>query len=367
MIIYGALRACTNQYFGGGGTTIATVNGAITLGMVRKIAKNLQANHGKPVNKVLKASANYGTDAVAEGFTVYCHTDLEPDIRDLPNFTPAEKYASGTPMPNEIGKCERFRFITSPDLPSSRTPARRWAPPVALDHRHEHRRLSVHRRRPGRLGPDRGARHGTPRPDLPAPGEKSKSDPHGQRGYAGTIWWKAVMIENQGWMAVGFVGSYLEGIAAVKDQRAVDFITTPIGDRMSSQPLNTAGLVIKTGGSTLAKTGATDFYAVANGILVKIAASTDMPALTGINITATKFNVVCFFVDSGGTVTAAAGTQGAALGNVVFPQFPKNKALVGFLIITYAGTFTGGTTPLDTATTVYVSPLGAFDATILTG
>jgi len=66
LIIYGALRACTNQYFGGSGTSIATVAGPLTLGMVRKIAKNLQANHGKPINKVLKASANYGTDAVAD-------------------------------------------------------------------------------------------------------------------------------------------------------------------------------------------------------------------------------------------------------------------------------------------------------------
>ena len=47
MIVYGALRGCTNQYYGGTGTTLATVNGPLTLGMVRKIAKNLQANHGK--------------------------------------------------------------------------------------------------------------------------------------------------------------------------------------------------------------------------------------------------------------------------------------------------------------------------------
>ena len=32
-------------------------------------------------------------------------------------------------------------------------------------------------------------------------------------------------------------------------------------------------------------------------------------------------------------------------------------------MITYASTFTGGTTALDTATTVYVSPVGAFDPT----
>ena len=43
-------------------------------------------------------------------------------------------------------------------------------------------------------------------PTLLLPGEKSKSDPFGQRGYAGTIWWKAVMVENNGWFAVGNVG-----------------------------------------------------------------------------------------------------------------------------------------------------------------
>jgi hypothetical protein len=35
---------------------------------------------------------------------------------------------------------------------------------------------------------------------------KSKPDPFGQRGYAGAIWWKAVMVENPGWVAVGEVG-----------------------------------------------------------------------------------------------------------------------------------------------------------------
>ena len=42
-----------------------------------------------------------------------------------------------------------------------------------------------------------------------------------------------------------------------------------------------------------------------------------------------------------------------------------DKALIGFLLITHSSTFTGGTTALDTATTVYVSPIGAFDPTIL--
>lgn len=208
LIVYGALKACTNQYYGGTGTTRATVNGPMTLGMLRKIAKNLQANHAKPVNKMLGASANYGTDAVSEGYSVYCHTDLEPDIRDLPNFVPIEKYASGTPMPNEIGKCERFRFFTSPDFPAiqdggaaigatglySTTGTSIDVYPFIVTAMDAWSQIAVR----GKESLD---------PTYLPPGQKSKSDPHGQRGYAGTIWWKAVMIENNGWMAVGQVGS----------------------------------------------------------------------------------------------------------------------------------------------------------------
>lgn len=151
------------------------------------------------------------------------------------------------------------------------------------------------------------------------------------------------------------------------DKDALRHVLSAIVDRFSSQATATAGLVIKAGGGVLAKTGATAFQGVAGGVPVTIDASTDMPALTGINITAAKYNVVCFFIDSASVVTAVAGTEGASLAAVKFPDFDnqRGKALVGYLIITYASAFTGGTTPLDTATTVYVSPVGAFDPTLL--
>lgn len=161
------------------------------------------------------------------------------------------------------------------------------------------------------------------------------------------------------------VTRWLEAITPVRQRTAIQAVVNPLADRYSTQPLRSAGLVIKTGGSALAKTGSTAFFASVQGKLVTIAASTDMPALTGLTITATFFNVACFFVDIAGTVTAAFGTQGATLGALVFPPFPQNKALVGFLIITYASTFTGGTTPLDTATTEYVSSVGPFDPSVL--
>lgn len=208
MIVFGELKASTNQFYGGTGTSRSTVNGGITLPMVRKMAKSLMAAHGKMVTSVLKPSALYGTDPVAGGYLVYCSTDLEPDIRDLPNFVPAEKYASGTPMANELGKCERFRFITSPEF----VPILDGGAAVGSTGLQSNLGTSVDVYQfvvTADMAWSQIAVRGLSNlsPTFLPTGMKSKSDPHGQRGYAGTTWWKAVMIENSGWMAIGNVGA----------------------------------------------------------------------------------------------------------------------------------------------------------------
>jgi hypothetical protein len=160
---------------------------------------------------------------------------------------------------------------------------------------------------------------------------------------------------------------WLEGVAVGRTRFALLEAIGPIADRFSSCATSSAGLAIKTGGSTLAKTGSAVTNLVANGIPVAIAASTDMPALTGIDITEMYYRIVCFFCDSAGTVTVAAGGEGATLAACTWPPFPAGNALVGFLTITYGSAFTGGTTPLDTATTTYNSPTGAWDPSVLVG
>ena len=207
LIIFGVLKACTNQFFGGGGTTLGTVAGPLTLGLLRKVAKSLQANHAKPVNRMLAASNMYGTDAVAEGFTVYINTDAEPDIRDLPGFVPSEKYASGKPMSHEIGKCERFRFITSPELASLQNAGAAVGTTNLQSQTGSvvdvYQAIVVAQDAWSQLAV-RGKESLVP--TYLAPGQISKSDPFGQRGYAGSIWWKAALVENSGWMAVVNVG-----------------------------------------------------------------------------------------------------------------------------------------------------------------
>jgi len=160
---------------------------------------------------------------------------------------------------------------------------------------------------------------------------------------------------------------WLESVAVGRTRFALLEALGPMVDRFSSCVTSSAGLTIKAGGSALAKTGSAVTTAVANGVAVSIAGGTDMPALTGLDITAAYFRHYCFFIDSAAVVTVAAGTEGSTRALATFPPFPAGKALVGYLTITYASSFVGGTTPLDTATTDYSSPTGAWDPSVLVG
>lgn len=162
---------------------------------------------------------------------------------------------------------------------------------------------------------------------------------------------------------------YLNSITEVRHRAAIAAVVNPIGDRISTQTLTSAGLAIKAGASAVVKAGSAFYYSV-KGKLGTKAANTDMAALSG-TVTNAKFNVFAFFVDDAGTLTSAMGTEGAALANVVFPPIPENKALIGFLIVNPTGTgnFVGGTTALDDATVVpnaaYVNNIGAFDPSVI--
>lgn len=158
------------------------------------------------------------------------------------------------------------------------------------------------------------------------------------------------------------LSAYLAGVTEPRSRAALTQILRPIADRMSCQATTSAGLVISAT-TTKAKIGAVPFAGVVRGIPVAIAAATDMPALVG-SITAGSYNVFCFFIDAASVVTVAMGIEATTLAGVKFPTFPEGKALVGYLVVTYASAFVGGTTVLSTATTVYVSPTGAFDPTI---
>ena len=207
MIRYGVLRACTNRFFAGG-TTRATVDEKITLPFLRRITRGLKLNHAKLKTSILAPSPNYQTAAVEGAYLVFASTDTESDIRDLPKFTPVAEYGSRKPIsPEEIGSCENYRFILSPELNSwpdsgaavgatglfSTTGTNIDVYPIVVMAEDAAHDVAL-----------RGAESLDPT-WLP-PGTKDKNDPLGQRGYIGAKFYAAAFISNQGWMAVGEVG-----------------------------------------------------------------------------------------------------------------------------------------------------------------
>jgi N4-gp56 family major capsid protein len=203
MVRYGKLKGGTNSYYAGG-TSRATVDGKISLPMLRKVARNLLANHGKPVKEILAPSNNFNTAAIESAFLVFVHSDAESDVRDLPGFTRVADYGQRKPChPMEIGSCERFRFIVSPELAAfanagaavgatglySTGGANVDVCPFIVCAQD----AWVHVPLRGKGSFD--VTH------IPT-GQKDKNDPHGQRGYIGAIGWFTCEITNQGWMAV---------------------------------------------------------------------------------------------------------------------------------------------------------------------
>ncbi len=203
MIRYGVIKSCTNVFYAGAAASSrVTVSAKITLNLLRKVSRNLQANHAKRVTGILAPSINIATKPVEASYLVFVHTDAEADIRDLQGFVHVSAYGSRKPVhAQEIGSCENFRFITSPEL----APYLAAGADVASTGLMGATKVDVYpfimvgEEAWGQLAL-RGA--DSIDPTYIPPGVKDKSDPLGQRGYVGAKFYMQCMLLNEGWMAV---------------------------------------------------------------------------------------------------------------------------------------------------------------------
>ena len=112
-LTYLTLRAGTNVVYANGSARNA-VNTKVSLGKVRSAVRTLNKNKCRKKSTILAPSVNYKTQAIEAAYVAVCHTDLEPDIRDLPGFVPVSQYGSRqTICPQEFGSVENERFITT--------------------------------------------------------------------------------------------------------------------------------------------------------------------------------------------------------------------------------------------------------------
>jgi N4-gp56 family major capsid protein len=210
--LYSKVRASTNRFYGGTGTTLATVDGKVTAKLLRKIARSLHANHTKKITSILSASPNIGTKPIEAAYLVFCHGDIDADLRDttaFPTYTPVAAYGSRKPMhENEIGSFENFRFIASPELVPFQNAGALIGATGCLSsggtNIDVYPLIVVGQESYGTV-----ALRGSKSFDLSVipVGNKDSADPLGQRGYIGAKFYAVSVLLNQQWMACALVGA----------------------------------------------------------------------------------------------------------------------------------------------------------------
>lgn len=111
---YGVIKAGSAVIYANGSSRSA-VNTTISLNAIRKAARVLESNRARRVTSRLAPGPDFATRAVQPAYLVFCHTDCESDVRNLPGFTKVEEYGSFKPVHDrEFGAVEQFRFISSP-------------------------------------------------------------------------------------------------------------------------------------------------------------------------------------------------------------------------------------------------------------
>jgi len=109
---FGIVKAGTNVAYANGSARNA-VNTTLTLDMQRKAVRTLKRQNARQITSIVRSTPAYGTENVAPSFVALIHPDLEPAVRALAGFTPAEKYGSISPWENELGKVDDVRYVTS--------------------------------------------------------------------------------------------------------------------------------------------------------------------------------------------------------------------------------------------------------------
>ena len=135
---------------------------------------------------------------------MFVHTDAAADVRDLPGFVPVSKYAGFKPIsPKEIGSCEEFRFILSPELASyadaGGANTALYATTSSASNIDVYLFIVC-----GEDAVFDIALKGADSFNLSVipTSQKDKNDILGQRGYVGASFWSAVLVANNGFMGV---------------------------------------------------------------------------------------------------------------------------------------------------------------------
>ena len=180
------------------------VNGAITLGRIRVAVRSLTTNRAMLVREMTKGSININTFPVEPAYIGLCHTDCQPDLRNVAGFTVAPRVGGLKDyIPELFGYTENVCWITSPEFEpyfgegaAVGATGMRSVGGTNID---VYTYLIVGKEALGKCSLQ-GADKGYGAVEMNVLDKADKSDPTNQRRLVSARWWDAPVILNQNWV-----------------------------------------------------------------------------------------------------------------------------------------------------------------------
>lgn len=182
----------------------AQVNGAITLGRIRVAVRTLTTNRAMLVREMTKGSININTFPVEPAYIGLCHTDCQPDLRNVTGFVVAPKVGGLKDyIPQLFGYTENVCWITSPEFEpffgegaAVGATGMRSQGGTNID---VYTYLVFGKEALGKCSLA-GADKGYGAVEMNVLDKADKSDPTNQRRMVSARWWDAPVILNQNWV-----------------------------------------------------------------------------------------------------------------------------------------------------------------------
>jgi N4-gp56 family major capsid protein len=195
---FSVVKAGSNVFYSNGAAR-TSVNTVFALNDQRRVTRFLKRQLGKQITKTVKSTPAYGTEAIAPSFVAVCHPDMEPDLRAISAFVPAEKYGSMSPWEGELGKIEDVRYLTSTIIePWAGGGAASGSNVLETSSKADVYPILYFARDAFGIVAFKGKNALTPMVVNPTP---SDSDPLAQRGHVSWKGYSATIILNDFWMA----------------------------------------------------------------------------------------------------------------------------------------------------------------------
>ena len=196
---FNVLKAGTNVFFSNGSGR-GDVNTAMTKGLQQRITRALKRQNATKVTQMVQSTPDFNTESLEPAYIAVTHPDVEPDIRAMTGFVSVADYGNRKPMDGEIGTVDDVRYIGStliePFTGAGNTTLNGMISENGTNV--DVYPILIFGANAYAIVPFKGKNAVTP--SVINPGQATKDDPLGQRGYAGWKAYHAAAILNDNWL-----------------------------------------------------------------------------------------------------------------------------------------------------------------------